>query len=283
MTSREFFTINDKLKPKLISTYYINEAYGQHHVHMLHKHADFLEILYVSNGSGRYIVGKREYNVCQGDIIICNANVLHGEAPFQQNSKIESYCIAINRVKMLNLPENRLIDNSKKPVFTLGEQSQVVSDMMKMIHKLYCDDNTNFQVINHLMSAILYHITDFITQDMNTEKYKIEQKKEDFIRLVIDYLDLHYTENIKLEQISKDLFVSPSTLSHVLKKETGLSPIQYMLQRKIGEAQSLLMDTDLPINEIEENLGFSSSCHFSATFKKYMGISPREFRNHFHK
>ncbi|MBR0288235.1 MAG: helix-turn-helix domain-containing protein, partial [Selenomonadaceae bacterium] len=65
------------------------------------------------------------------------------------------------------------------------------------------------------------------------------------------------------------------------KKETGLSPIQYMMQRRIGEAQSLLVETSLPIQEIEFRLGFNDSAHFSKMFKKHVGVTPKEYRKHF--
>ena len=57
--------------------------------------------------------------------------------------------------------------------------------------------------------------------------------------------------------------------------------MKYIMHRKIGEVQSKLMNTDMSISEIGEQLGFSSCCHLSAVFKKYFGISPKSFRQHF--
>ncbi len=51
--------------------------------------------------------------------------------------------------------------------------------------------------------------------------------------------------------------------------------MQYVIHRRIGEAQTLLMDTHIPIHMIEERLGFGSSCHFSAMFKN-MWESPQK-------
>ena len=115
------------------------------------------------------------------------------------------------------------------------------------------------------------------------ERNQIEQKNETLIRQITEYLDHHYTESLSLAEIAKHMHISTSYLSHVFKRETGLSPIQYVVHRRIGEAQSLLMETNLPVHVIEERLGFGSSCHLTSMFKKYVGIAPREYRKHFSK
>ena len=59
--------------------------------------------------------------------------------------------------------------------------------------------------------------------------------------------------------------------------------MQYVIHRRIGEAQSMLVETELPIHRIEEQLGFGSSCHLTSMFKKYVGLSPREYRKHYRR
>ena len=105
--------------------------------------------------------------------------------------------------------------------------------------------------------------------------------RERLINQITDYLNEHYAEALTLSQISEKFFISTSHLSHVFKNETGLSPIQYMMQRRIGEAQSLLVETSLTIQQIEERLGFTDSAHFSKMFKKCVGVTPKEYRKHF--
>jgi transcriptional regulator GlxA family with amidase domain len=72
-------------------------------------------------------------------------------------------------------------------------------------------------------------------------------------------------------------------LSHIFKEQTGYSPIKYASQLKIGEAQSLLMNTDRSVGSISEELGFGDNCHFNVMFKKYTNLSPTEYRRHFRK
>ena len=91
-------TDNDAVNQiNLADVFYVDEAYSKNHAHMLHKHKGILELLYVSAGEGRYIVGSREYAVAAGDLIICNAETLHGEAPFQAHT-MQTYCCALSGV-----------------------------------------------------------------------------------------------------------------------------------------------------------------------------------------
>ena len=98
------------------------------------------------------------------------------------------------------------------------------------------------------------------------------------VKKISDYLDVHYRQKLTLEDISKAVNMKPSYISHIFKQKTGISPIQYTLQRKFGEAQGLLMDTDLSVNEISDLFGFSNTAHFNAMFKKHVGIPPGQYR-----
>ena len=61
----------------------------------------------------------------------------------------------------------------------------------------------------------------------------------------------------------------------------GVPPMQYVIKRRIGEAQTLLMDTDLPVAVISEQLGYSNPWNFSTAFRKCVGMSPSQYREAF--
>ncbi len=266
--------------PELIQTYFVDVNYSQNHAHMLHKHLDALEILYIDSGEGRYIVGKREYAVSAGDVVICNAGVIHGEAPFQKH-EIQTYCCALAQIKVDGLPDNNLIDPGYKPVLNMGSAADHIGNLMRTMHNLFTANIYSKDVCHHLAQAIYLLVEEQLRQKKDSNREAENQKKEFLVRQITDYIDKHYTEPLTLKELSDRFYISPSSISHIYKQETGVSPMQYVIHRRIGEAQTLLMDTHTPIHIIEERLGFSNSCHFSAMFKKYVGISPREFRRHF--
>ena len=67
-------------------------------------------------------------------------------------------------------------------------------------------------------------------------------------------------------------------LSHAFKREYGVSPINYMISRRIEESKYLLAETDLSLSQIAQLLGFSSLSYFSQVFHRSQEISPKEYR-----
>ncbi|MCR5354383.1 MAG: AraC family transcriptional regulator [Lachnospiraceae bacterium] len=99
-----------------------------------------------------------------------------------------------------------------------------------------------------------------------------------FIRSVTSYVREHLTEEINIEDIAEELFISRSYLSSKFKKETGITLSQYIQDQRIKKAQELLTTTNKSILEISTYLGFSSQGYFQNVFKKIVGITPREYR-----
>ena len=270
----------DENKINLYNFFYVDENYSKDHIHMVHSHKT-LELLYIYSGYGRYFVGNREYAVNKGDIIICNANILHGESPLQKHT-MQTYCCSYDNVKINNLPINTLTFSEEKPLLVLSpKQVQDFNVLMPMIYNHFNKENTI--IAKHLALSLLHLLYNEILTHRKTKTNQSEQKNDNLVRNISAFIDDNYKESITLEKISKKFHISPSRLSHVFKEETGLSPIQYAIHRRIGEAQTLLIETDSPIQDIEESLGFCSSVHFCMMFKKYIGITPKNYRQHFKK
>ena len=100
-------------------------------------------------------------------------------------------------------------------------------------------------------------------------------------RLVIEvnnYVRHHLSEPITVENLAKSLCRGRSRLSTDFKKETGENLSEFILKQKIEESKKLLRYTDKHSVEIALYLGFSSQSHFLRTFKKYVSLTPNEYR-----
>ena len=230
-----------------------------------------MELLYIAESSGRYIVDNHEYAVTAGDFVICNANVPHGEDPFQKHH-IQTYCLVLSGVK---LP----LADDERPILSFGSEN-LFSELLPQIYQMFHKQNGYSEVCNHFASGIFFLLQRKLIE-RGSKPNPIKQKRERLVHKITDYLNEHFAEPLTLKKIGAEFFISESSLSHAFKKETGLSPMQFIMQRRIGQAQSMLVETSLPIQEIEFQLGFSDSAHFSKMFKKYVGITPKEYRNHF--
>ena len=96
---------------------------------------------------------------------------------------------------------------------------------------------------------------------------------------IIAYLHKHFSENIQLEETSKNIGASTSSIMHKLKKETGKTFSQHLNEVRIKEAKRLLTFTSLPLGEISIRCGFKDQSYFTKVFTKNINIGPREFRN----
>ncbi len=110
------------------------------------------------------------------------------------------------------------------------------------------------------------------------ERIRRGQAPSKLVSDVTNYVLHHLSEPIKTEDIAKVLYFSRSRLSTRFKEETGVTLTDYILKEKAIEAKRLLRYSGKSIANISDYLGFSSQSHFNRVFKKYIGISPSEYR-----
>ncbi|MDO4615163.1 MAG: helix-turn-helix domain-containing protein [Lachnospiraceae bacterium] len=261
--------------PQFADSVFIDEDHSKKHSILPHVHRDFLELYFVYSGKNRYMVDNRYYDLHAGDIVICNANTLHGESP-SDSRQIRSYSVALKDVFLSDLPKNTLCPPDEVPILSTGLLSEQIGSLFYMINVLSADMTHLGDTVNTMSASLL-----LLTYEMLLSRRKIQTKKttsSSVARRVQEYIDAHYHETITLADIGRELSLSEYYLAHAFKNEYNVPPMQYMMERRIGEAQQLLMSTDLPIGDIAESLGFSSVSHFNTMFSKYVAISPGKFR-----
>ncbi|WP_028777241.1 bifunctional transcriptional activator/DNA repair enzyme AdaA [Shimazuella kribbensis] len=84
-----------------------------------------------------------------------------------------------------------------------------------------------------------------------------------------------YSSPITLEDMSREIMISPFHLQRVFKRMIGVTPANFLLETRLNKAKQLLVDTDWSVAEIAKMVGFRSTSHFSMTFKKKFQLTPR--------
>lgn len=130
----------------------------------------------------------------------------------------------------------------------------------------------NFIYISQVLSLILAEI-------YFREKVDEASKQNRHITAIIRYMYKHMDENLRLEDLSRELQLSKSYINAVFKKYADRAPIDFFINLKMQEACKLLKSTDLYIAEIGQRLGYEDQYYFSRIFKKVIGVSPTEYRN----
>lgn len=132
----------------------------------------------------------------------------------------------------------------------------------------------NLQSINDIYNLIkeaLISITNIIAKSLKNSYSK-------YVNNAMNYIEQHYAEKISLEMLAKYTNLSTYYLSKQIKKETGLNLLDNVNNIRVEKSKYLLLNTNISILDIAQKVGFNYQNHFAATFKKFTGISPNEFR-----
>lgn len=113
--------------------------------------------------------------------------------------------------------------------------------------------------------------------------YMIEQKQTEsnskcYSQRILDYLNEHYTEDLLYEEVAEEIGISYSYLRRIVKEETGKSVNDYINKIRVEKMKDLLLTTDDPINIIAEKVGYRNMQSVTRYFRKFEGITPKEFK-----
>jgi AraC family transcriptional regulator len=99
------------------------------------------------------------------------------------------------------------------------------------------------------------------------------------LRRALDYIEANIDRDIGLEELSKNIGMSPHYFCRTFRKSVGMPPYRYLITRRIERAKELLASTDKDVTGIALEVGFSSHSHFTTAFRRFVGYAPRTYRN----
>ena len=95
---------------------------------------------------------------------------------------------------------------------------------------------------------------------------------------ILEYIERHYFEDITLEALAQSASVSKSECLRCFKTTMQDTPYRYLIEYRLQRATDLLRNTDLPIGQIAQAVGFQSQSHFGKLFKERTGYTPKQYR-----
>ncbi len=114
--------------------------------------------------------------------------------------------------------------------------------------------------------------------EATTKKVHTENQSKLDKDLLLQYINIHYAENLYLDKIAEEFNTTPKYFSNYFKKAFGINFIEYLNKIRISHAKELLKNSEITVNEIGERVGYLNPSTFTSTFKKYSGITPSEYR-----
>lgn len=149
--------------------------------------------------------------------------------------------------------------------FSLYQMTENEEDIFSRIRKA-----RTLTACQQILCDFTLSFTEFIRKKRSGERLEILKIKE--------YVQLHYSENIDLNLVADLVNITPSHLSNLFKKETGVNFSAYLTDVRMQAAGKLLRSPDILIYEVAEKTGYSNGGYFGKAFKKYWGVSPEEFK-----
>ncbi|MDI5983588.1 AraC family transcriptional regulator [Halomonas sp. M4R5S39] len=243
----------------------------------MHRHDDCAEIVFIREGQGTHIIGGREYRTRRGDVLVYNSGTLHDESA-RPEVGIGAYCCGFRSLKLRGLPVNHLVPELGCPVLASGEHRAAFESLFELLYdQVGVGQRGAGEICHHLLQALIL----LVGRLMERPEPRLESPGYDLGREVRRYIDERYAEELDLQVMAERFKVSPYHLAHRFKAAVGCSPIHYLIRRRVGEAQSLLINTELSVAEVAERVGYRHASYFNTAFRKVVGVTPGGYRKRY--
>jgi len=248
---------------------------------------DAYEILYLISGDFYYFIGDRTYQVAGGTLLFMDINEMH--------KLVNSGCNMYERVTLLFKKEflqqlctggqcEELLELFKSDYRALKMTGKDQYFIEQLFQKMIQEGKKQARGYEQYQQIILVELLLYLNRklfDSRVAPLVESNRTHKKVLDVVNYVNQHYMEPLKLCEISRQFDISSSYLCRTFKESTGFSFIEYINNIRIKEARDLLVGSSFNVTEIAGMVGFDNTSHFGRTFKLMMGISPLCFRKQF--
>ncbi|WP_324824617.1 AraC family transcriptional regulator [Sinanaerobacter sp. ZZT-01] len=236
---------------------------------------DYYVIGFIESGY-RYLSCKnKEYTIEPGDLTLFNPGDNH--ACEQIDGKTLDYrCVNIRpevmRDAVFDITGKNYLPYFETPVIFRSE----LASSLRELHLMLLQEEKGFHKEEVFFFLLEQLIEEFAEQD--TVLFQTEESTE--VRAVCEFLEENYMKNITLNDLSDLIGLSKYYLLRTFTKQRGISPYSYLETIRIDKAKKMLEEGISPL-EAALQTGFSDQSHFSRFFKKFIGLTPKQYQNIF--
>lgn len=264
---------NEKVSSNLI---YVSKARYEKDWHStLHSHP-FTELFYVVSGSGNFLIEGETYHVMEDDLVIVNANVQHTESSKDSNP-LEYIVLGIEGLSLLLEPEHK--DEKISEYYSIHNyrksREEILHFLDLLLHEVENRSDFYDTICQNLLNILILNVIRRSKSNLVISTQKNATKECTYIR---NYIDIHYASPITLDLLANETYLDKFYLVHVFKKQYDISPINYLIEKRIQESMNLIENTNYSLSDISSIVGFNSQSYYSQIFKRKTGLTPAEHR-----
>ncbi|MCI9332893.1 MAG: AraC family transcriptional regulator [Oscillibacter sp.] len=251
-------------------------------VRAIHSHRETAEIALVYRGHGAHKIDNRIYDSEPGDLLLYNTDILHQDLSSTGDEPMCFYLCGIRGLQLEGRMPGVITSNPDDYLIKSGPYREFLFRGFEMLersiqeHPPHTSPNISATAHGFLQSllAIVSYLLDGRVSSGNGQTSEERSLAEDIRR----YVDRNYTRNFSLSELAESLHVNRYYASHTFSAAFGMTIIRYRTLRRIGEAQSLLTDTDSSITYIASLIGYDDPNQFSQAFANIVGMPPSKYR-----
>lgn len=258
----------EKLNVRLLSIYFSKDEKDWPSV--LHTH-HFTELFFVAGGGGNFLFRDKSYPIKTGDLIIVPPYLEHTEQS-ALNHPLQYYVIGIDGI--IFQPETG--ESSGVQFFcNFPNQDLIAGLFAQILYEVRSQSYGSDKICQNLLEILILRIirSQHLIPVSMTSTHMTKECAQ-----IKEYLDTNYADHITLDTLTDLTHMNKYYMAHSFTKYTGQSPIQYLNQKRLDVACTLLRDTDHSISSISSSVGFSSQSYFTQSFRKKYGITPVKYR-----
>lgn len=269
---------------------YRRRSEDDQHRETFHYHPG-LEVMYIHDGKGTMIVNNNSYPIKPGMLCIFQPCQLHHLTLEYDNGQVFERSLAVFEPTMFEDDFRqwpslhdfyKFIHRGELPVPCLYEvHDPHLSSVFQNMHERYraLSDLDDKQEEISLFLVTLFRA---MKQIWDRQKGRIPayrpRHEHHRVERILTWIEDHYAEPFRLDEMARALHLSPWHLSHLFKQATGISITEYITTRRIHLAVQLLTTTSKPISVIAHEVGLTNISYFCKLFKSRMGITPLQYR-----
>ena len=239
-----------------------------HSVPHTHNH---VELFYIIGGKGQFLINDDLYPVNTNHLVIINPNVIHTEVSLNAQP-LEYIVLGIDGIEL----SINATANGQFCILDHFESVDISSCLRNILREMEMKQPGYEDVCQAFMEILIIRLMRSTGLSVPNGIPSVSSHRQ--CAAIRRYIDLHFKESLTLDLLAEEAHMNKHYLSHAFKREYGISPINYMISRRIEESKYLLTETDLSLSQISQLLGFSSLSYFSQVFRKSQSIPPIEYR-----